>query len=259
MAKFTKKYSIDELRSIFARENCELLSSDYKNMLVPVDYKCSCGRDSKIAVFAFLKGSRCKECGRVKNSNSHKLRLSDVFNTFEAAGYSVISKEYINNKNPIEWICPNGHKGKTAYNNFKKGNRCKKCFVEKMVGKGNPRYDPDREAVADRLKFRRLCKNMVHQTLQLIGVRKCKRTKELLGYTPQQLKEHLNIGDKTDWSIDHIFPIKAFLDYGIEDLSVINALDNLRAITLEDNLKKNDKYDKCEFERYLTSKGIIWK
>lgn len=51
--------------------------------------------------------------------------------------------------------------------------------------------------------------------------------------------------------------IKAFIDHGISDLKIINALDNLRPLDVQENLCKNAKYNKQEFYKYLNEKGII--
>lgn len=82
----------------------------------------------------------------------------------------------------------------------------------------------------------------------------------MLGYSPQQLKERLQnhpnwfkIKDKR-WSIDHIFPIKAFVKAGVVDPKIINCLDNLQPMLLSENCKKNDKYNKSKFERWLKTK-----
>lgn len=73
------------------------------------------------------------------------------------------------------------------------------------------------------------------------------------------LKSHPNmglIGPEDKWVVDHKFPIKAFIDYGIDDISLINCLDNLQPLEEKVNLKKNDKYSKEEFEEFLRAKGI---
>jgi hypothetical protein len=59
------------------------------------------------------------------------------------------------------------------------------------------------------------------------------------------------------WDIDHIFPIKAFLDYSIDDPKIINSLDNLQPLEHIENIKKSGYYNKEDFENYLKSKGII--
>lgn len=49
------------------------------------------------------------------------------------------------------------------------------------------------------------------------------------------------------WHLDHMFPIKAFADYKISDIKLINALDNLQPLSEADNLIKADKYSAEEF------------
>jgi len=76
-------------------------------------------------------------------------------------------------------------------------------------------------------------------------------TTELLGYTPQELKAHLESRFENDmtwnnrgaWHIDHIKPIAQFIKEGIIDPSIINALDNLQPLWAIDNLSKGSKYD----------------
>jgi hypothetical protein len=100
--------------------------------------------------------------------------------------------------------------------------------------------------------------------LNVTGRVKNKRSAEMLGYDYKQLQEHIighqswpTLKDKA-WHVDHIFPIKAFIDYGISDLKVINALDNLRPLGAIENMCKNASYDKNEFERYLRYKGVSY-
>lgn len=58
------------------------------------------------------------------------------------------------------------------------------------------------------------------------------------------------------WVVDHKFPIKAFLDYGIEDIALINCLENLQPLEEKANLRKNDYYLASDFETFLVSKGV---
>jgi hypothetical protein len=54
------------------------------------------------------------------------------------------------------------------------------------------------------------------------------------------------------WQIDHIFPLKAFIDYDIRDLKVINAIDNLQPLLRIENIRKNAKYDPIAFENFIS-------
>jgi len=59
--------------------------------------------------------------------------------------------------------------------------------------------------------------------------------------------------------LDHIFPIQAFIKYGIRDIKLINCLENLQPLSPVDNMIKSDNYDKKEFEKWLTKKKVDFK
>lgn len=72
------------------------------------------------------------------------------------------------------------------------------------------------------------------------------RTATILGYTPDELRLHIesqwqdgmsweNYGE---WHIDHIKSIKQHLNEGIDDIKIINALTNLQPLWAFDNLSK---------------------
>jgi|GEM_PF-3397249 len=72
--KRNKKYSLDEVKEIFADNGCKLLSTTYINNITPVEYKCSCGCTSKITVNNFKKGMRCMQCGLDKMTGPNNPR-----------------------------------------------------------------------------------------------------------------------------------------------------------------------------------------
>lgn len=77
------------------------------------------------------------------------------------------------------------------------------------------------------------------------------RAEKLIGYTYEQLHSHIESQfkdgmsweNRSEWHIDHIKPIKAFLDEGITDPKIINALDNLQPLWAHENLSKGAKHD----------------
>lgn len=72
-----------------------------------------------------------------------------------------------------------------------------------------------------------------------------------LGYTSDQLlssieskfEDWMTWDNYGEWEIDHIIPIKWFYDNGIHDPKVINALDNLRPLSMSENRSKGGRYD----------------
>lgn len=97
-----------------------------------------------------------------------------------------------------------------------------------------------------RLKCRMQC--LLARSLKASDGKKTKKTNEMLGYRPEELRLHIekqfvrgmgwhNYGD---WHIDHITPIKWFTDNGVTDPSKINCLTNLRPVWAIENLRKRD-------------------
>jgi 5-methylcytosine-specific restriction endonuclease McrA len=87
-------------------------------------------------------------------------------------------------------------------------------------------------------------------------------THPLLGYTANQLRDHLLLHpgssglSRDDATIDHIFPQHAFREYGISDGKVIHSLANLQPMSRRANSCKGASYDANAFERWLAAQGV---
>ena len=53
--------------------------------------------------------------------------IDNISKEFELEGYILLTKEYINQSQKLEYICSNGHKRATTWKNWKKGCRCLIC------------------------------------------------------------------------------------------------------------------------------------
>lgn len=109
---------------------------------------------------------------------------------------------------------------------------------------------PDSERIA-RDKVRRFMKQALHRCLQLSGRFKESRTEKMLGYSQAELREHIEnqFVDDMSWEnrqsfhIDHIIPIKFFMDRDISDPSIINALGNLQVLVPIENQRKSARVE----------------
>jgi hypothetical protein len=261
--KRTAKYNYTEVRAFFAENGCILLSSEYLNNLQPLDYVCTCGRISKASFSSFRVGHRCKKCGSKKLAGERKYSYAFVSNYFSSQKCALLSAEYINCKTLLEYICSCGARAWITFDRFKRGGRCMECankrIGEKNSGSKGGAWDVDRDAVRLRALIRRKAKNLLHNTLRVIGTAKEQSTKDSLGYSPLDLLDHIvNHANWSSvrgqsWHLDHIFPVRAFVDYGIVDLKLINRLDNLQPLLARDNLSKGDRYNRREFERWISN------
>lgn len=249
-----KKRTNEEVALFMIENGCELLCP-YSNDRIPVVFRCQCGNEAKVIFSKFKQGRRCKQCGKQENSAKRKIDYEEVKKCFSNEGCLLLSKRYVQIHDLMDYICNCGHQSQISLNNFKAGHRCKNCVD--LTGINNPRWNPDRGAVNVSFLIRKKCYNMLRITLLATGKKKNGKTKNTLGYSPAELNRWLASQpdwaevQKTDWHLDHTFPIKAFLDYGISDLKIINCLKNLRAVSKIFNLQKNAKYSKEDFELWM--------
>ena len=257
---FMQKLTQEEAEKIFKDGGCELIG-EYVDSHTPVEYRCSCGNIAKIRLGNFQQGQKCKNCGIKKRSDTQRYTQEEAEQIF-INGYCRLLDKYIGRQIPVIYQCSCGRIAKITLGHFQSGQRCKECGYKKISEKRSCDksnfWNSDRDAVEGHAKFRVKCKNMIHRCCKAFGTKKEDHFYVLVGYTSKDYKIYIenhpsfkNV-DPKNFHIDHIFPIKAFTDYGIKDVALANCLENLQPLTPEENCNKKDKYNKEEFERWLT-------
>lgn len=253
------KHSYEEVKKMFEDAGCELLENDYKHNEYSMSYRCSCGNESKTSYSSFKNGSRCSDCGDKKIAESLRRDYEEIKKCFTDHGCILLDKKYKNNRTKMKFICKCGREDEINFNNFKKSHNCKQCGVDKRSGPNCSNWNPDREEIKLSKRYRKRCGNILKRALDFMGQHKTDNTYKLLGYTSKQLRDHIenhpdHPGKHEEIHIDHIFPVKAFLDNKIFDLKLINCLENLRPLKAFDNLSKADNYNETEFLEWVAKK-----
>lgn len=241
------KRTTEEVAQYFKEHGCELLD-EYRGAMTKMKYRCHCGKISAMSWNNFTKGKRCGCDSKFRN----RYTLEKVQALFNAAGCELISQEYINGEKALIYKCRCGViRNRSLHQFLHCGKYCSKCAHAIM---GLKHRKPDTQLKA---KFRKKCYKALQSTLKTLGKKKVGRTTDVLGYGPAELQEHIihhsnweRVKD-TDWHLDHIFPIEAFVEHEITDLKIINALDNLQPITQHENNSKHAKYNEAEFLEWL--------
>lgn len=256
------KIKYDDVKRIFEQNGFVLISKEYINNNHPLEAICSCGNEVKIRLSHVKTGGKCQQCKGKNNSKKLRMPENELIKFCNEKGCQFVRSWIQSKKTRIEYVCKCGNKAEAAWSNFVRFPNCKKCGSAKISGANCHFYDPDREAVAMRKRFRKMCGQHIHRFMKATGQRKTKRTHELLGYKPIDLQNHiLNHPEMAncigkEWHVDHIFPIQAFIDHNILDLKIINSLDNLRPMVGPENVLKSDTYDKKQFLEWLEIKKI---
>lgn len=249
------KRTTEEVAEYFKLQGCELLD-DYKGAQIKMKYRCSCGNESTINWNHFSNGKRCGHC--TKWGQKKKKTLEEVKQIFIDRGCEFLDGEYKGVEYKHNYRCKCGRLAQISLTGFHiQKQNCQACGLEKNKGNKHHSWIEDREEARLKNLFRKKCYKALRSTLLAVGKNKVGKTTELLGYTPEQLREHITnhpnwakVKDG-DWHIDHIFPIQAFVDHDIKDIKLINCLDNLQPLSQSENNEKWGKYDKDMFINWL--------
>jgi hypothetical protein len=245
----------DQVRQYFTDRGCILLD-DYTHCMTKMKWLCPQGHENFTCWNNFSNisrsrtASKCATCSKVK-----KLTFEQVAREFKEGGCELLDKTYENSKKALRFICSCGKESTITIFSFRRGCRCVQCGIRRNDTHWN--WRPDRESFERDRLFRKKLYKALRTTFHRMGEIKRSHAPELLGYGPIELREHVerhenwDLVKDTDWQLDHIFPIKAFLDHGIRDVKLINSLSNLQPMTREDNRKKWDTYNKDHFFKWL--------
>lgn len=255
------KRTTEEAAVYFKEQGCELLD-EYVGCTNKMKYRCHCGNIGNTSWNKFTCGRRCGFCG--KNGRSVGYSLEEVQQIYRERGCELLEDEYINSEVMMKYRCKCGSIAEKTFSAFHRQQQyCKECGLKKNQKEGHWNWQSDREALKRKQKFRKKIYKALQSSLNAVGKKKVGRTSDMLGYSPEELQEHVEqhpnwskVKDKR-WHLDHIFPIQAFVEHGVDDMSIINALDNLQPVTQRQNNQKKDKYDKQAFKFWLQSKGIV--
>lgn len=267
-----RTYTYKYVENYFTEHGCKLLEEKYIGTKIPMKYKCKCGNLSNICFNSFKNGHRCIDCGKQKIREKKQFSYEEVKIEFEKRGCVLIEKEYINCDTSMKYICSCGEESIITLYKMKKGQNCQKCSIVKRSGKNHHNWINDRDLATRKKKWQRKNNILINHIHRDFKIKKRQKSYKLLGYTPQEFGEYIENHPNYQYtidkisktgdilSIDHIFPVKAFVDYNLdkeEYICIVNALDNLRPIPLQENRHKHDQYNEIQFKTWLKTKGII--
>lgn len=189
----------------------------------------------------FTGNGNCATCSDIKNSKTKDYRRQYHINNIDSIKskkkiYRSKNKEKIRLKKFIDY-----HANKDVMS--EKSKRYYEVNREQIIRKNNEyrKANPESQYVRDLIK--RLFNNWR-------GGRN--KAEVVLGYTYEEIREHLESQFTDDmswdnygeWHIDHVIPVSWWISQGVNDPSIVNALENLQPLWAKDNLAKGAKLNK---------------
>lgn len=215
------KLTYEEVRKYFEEQGCELLEQEYKNARTKMKYRCSCGNEHEVRWYRFVVGDRCRQCFRRRLAESQFFDQETAERKFKECGCELL-EQYNGSRVKVKYKCECGQVSEATPNNVWRGGRCLACGTAKRSGPNHYDWRDDRVLANLNDTFRQKSYKLIAMVLKVTGRVKNERSAKLLGYDYKQLQEHITSHPNWEkvragnWHVDHVFPIKAFLDYGVQ-------------------------------------------
>lgn len=233
----TPKFTYEYVKEFIEAVGYTLLSTEYINIQSKLEMICPEGHHCNMIFNNFKNnGARCAECAGLK-----KYTLEYIKEFLEAVGYKLLSKEYIEIHSKLKIQCPDDHITEMVFHSFKKGHRCRDCYLINNFGENNPNWNSNREE------------------LEITNrIRKRFNTKWGLENMKHDPKYHSYCANPDKYHIDHILPIAGFRDFLVEQnldekriKRIANHKRNLQILLKSDNSKKHSKYNPKKLQEYI--------
>lgn len=125
--------NIEYIRKQFESEKYFLLSTKCENSTEKLNYICPNQHKYNISWNHWQQGNRCLYCFRKKLYQKLRNNFSTIKKLFENENYKLLVRNYRNNKQKLEYICPEGHKHSITWANWTSGKRCPFCFRKRSA------------------------------------------------------------------------------------------------------------------------------
>lgn len=116
------RLSYEYVYNFFKENECQLLSTEYKNNNTKLNFICKNGHKTSNTFNAFKDGRRCSDC-----SGNKKLTFEYINQFFKDNEYELLETEYKNHMSKMNFRCDKNHNSSISFNNFRKGIRCGMC------------------------------------------------------------------------------------------------------------------------------------
>lgn len=124
-----KRTDFNIIKKSFEDEGYILKTNKYINSKQKLYFICPRGHRHYITWGHWQQGCRCLLCANEDNARRRQKNFNIIKKFFEEAYYILLTVEndYKNNKQKLDYICPNGHYHSISWDNFKKEHRCPYC------------------------------------------------------------------------------------------------------------------------------------
>ena len=130
----SKKYTYKQVNDIFKDRGYILLSKEYINNHIKLEYSCPVGHINSTTLKDFKnKNSECPICSKEYQTSKRRFNIEFVKDYFEKNSCTLLEEDYINIDTKMKYKCSCGNISYISFYSFKKGQRCKECGYKNRI------------------------------------------------------------------------------------------------------------------------------
>ena len=123
-----KDVNLNTLQEIDISKGGLCLSNKYTKAHTKMEFQCNAGHTWFASATSIKSGTWCQKCHNLEvGSQEDGITLDFLHSVAVRKGGRLISKQYINSGEPIEWECANGHRWFAKYDHIKNDSWCPIC------------------------------------------------------------------------------------------------------------------------------------
>lgn len=111
-----KKLTYEYVKKYFEERECKLISTEYINANMKLNYQCKSEHISEITYASFKAGHGCAKC-----YGNDRLTFENVKIYFEEQKCELLETEYINTHTDMKYRCKCGNISNIVFSRFKDG------------------------------------------------------------------------------------------------------------------------------------------
>jgi hypothetical protein len=134
------KNNNQEYIKICQENQCEFIDKYPEKTSIKIKFKCKCGEIQIKNITQFKKSTMYTKCTYKIRSVGRRNTIEYIKKEFEKKNCKLLSTEYTNAFQRLDYICSCGNKTTIRYNDLQQGRKCNKCEIERRISTNLKKY-----------------------------------------------------------------------------------------------------------------------
>jgi len=126
------QYNLELVKEIFTKNNCILLSTEYKRCANTLQFICKCKKENKLTFTRFLIQKCCNDCHSKTITNRRKYTYTEVKQIFIDNNCELLNENYTKNTLPLNFKCKCNYDETMTFKKYLVQKCCESCHSKTL-------------------------------------------------------------------------------------------------------------------------------